>query len=900
MEKQYMVISHTHWDREWYQPFEQFRLRLVQLIDNLLAILEEYPEYIFHLDAQTVVLEDYLEIRPQNEEILRRYITAGNILVGPWYVQNDFYLTSGEATVRNLMIGRRLAKRFGACGDVGYTPDQFGVMGQLPQILRDFGIDSCIFGRGYTCFLWWDVEAETYRKALPPSEFFWEGADGSRVLGIHMPYWYNNCQRLSSDEERAWKLLEKIDASFEGVATTPYLLLMNGVDHLEAQEDLLPILQKLNARLPEDSEIRQGTMRQYVDAVKHFHHLGDGLDGDQLSIFRGELRNGGDGNLLQNTLSSHIYLKALNTNAQNMLENRLEPLYACMALQGAPALYPQDFFEYLWKLLLHNHPHDSICGCSHDHVHTLMESRFERFFDLADDLLDRGLAFVANHIDRTGIQKGDYILPVCNFSEGEHSGVVEVVVEIPQEDDTGRFTIRDHRGQPVEFAVMAAQARYRNFFSPINLPGATMVNAYTLRLYTGALPPYSIQAFILHPEQGEALSVMEERAATTGVLENDCLRVDILENGRIDLLDKVTGEVFEDVLWLEDTEDTGDAYVFRAGGQPAITSRGVRVEMHIEMDTPFCQSCRLTYHMPLPESFDTARQRRSDTLVDNRVEVEFSLCRDARRVELAILVDNRSKDHRLRLMVRTGVPGFFTDASAPFDVVRRDMRNRMDGYHNGDHPNSGFVDVAGATRSFAVLTDGIYEFQHIDEKGTLAFTLMRAVRGFGTYVFDNQQVLRPVRLRLALMPHRGNYVEAGLAIAQKQFQCGLTAGAYPADTRRFAGGRPAVQDSDIQEIFFREDPYASLVFAGQERYCEVLGDGIAVTACKLAQDGNAVVLRLYNTANTPGRAVVRFPGREKTVWICSMEETRREVAAADADGYHFFLRPKQILTLAFT
>ena len=123
----YCVLSHTHWDREWYQPFEKFRMRLCDLINNLFKILEEYPDYIFHLDAQTIVLEDYLEIYPENEERLKRYIEAGNIIVGPWYVQNDFYLSSGEATIRNLLIGIDVAEKFGKCAKVGYTPDQFGL-----------------------------------------------------------------------------------------------------------------------------------------------------------------------------------------------------------------------------------------------------------------------------------------------------------------------------------------------------------------------------------------------------------------------------------------------------------------------------------------------------------------------------------------------------------------------------------------------------------------------------------------------------------------------------------------------------------------------------------------------------------------------------------------------------
>ena len=141
--KIYCVVSHTHWDREWYLPFEQFRMKLVDLIDRCLKTMEKYPEFIFHLDAQTVVLEDYLAVRPGRRSQLEQHIQEGRLVIGPWYLQNDLYLTSGEATVRNLLEGSRLCREFGGqpC-PVGYLPDQFGHLSQLPQILRALALTA--------------------------------------------------------------------------------------------------------------------------------------------------------------------------------------------------------------------------------------------------------------------------------------------------------------------------------------------------------------------------------------------------------------------------------------------------------------------------------------------------------------------------------------------------------------------------------------------------------------------------------------------------------------------------------------------------------------------------------------------------------------------------------------
>jgi alpha-mannosidase len=312
--KKFCIISHTHWDREWYIPLEQFRLRLVDLIDKCLLILEKYPGYIFHLDAQTIILEDYLKIRPYKRDLLKKYVSEGNLVIGPWYLQNDFYLTSGEATVRNLLEGIRTANEFGACSKAGYTPDQFGIISQLPQILKNFGIDTVIFGRGANKH----VKENGEIKRLPlPSEFTWRGADSTDALAIHMKYWYNNAQRFSEDTERAAGLLDLIERQFEGVALTPYLLCMNGVDHLEAQDNLLPIIDALAKK---GHDVAQYNIDEYIKSVRSY------IQDNKLELIvrEGELRHGGDYEILHGTLSSRVYLKQANVTAQNNLECKLE------------------------------------------------------------------------------------------------------------------------------------------------------------------------------------------------------------------------------------------------------------------------------------------------------------------------------------------------------------------------------------------------------------------------------------------------------------------------------------------------------------------------------------------------------------------------------------------------
>jgi len=230
------VVVHTHWDREWYWPFQTFRIKLVDLIDRLIEILTEDSDFKqFHLDGQTIVLEDYLEVRPQKRGLLQELIKAGRILIGPWYVLPDEFLVSGEALIRNLLLGDKIAKQFGQTMKVGYLPDQFGHISQMPQILRGFGLDNAILWRGLE-----------YSKTRH-NEFYWESPDGSRVLGIHLPpRGYGGITRLDNGVKCSYKKIEQTLEFLIPRSATGEILLMYGDDHVFPEKGLPYFLQRLN------------------------------------------------------------------------------------------------------------------------------------------------------------------------------------------------------------------------------------------------------------------------------------------------------------------------------------------------------------------------------------------------------------------------------------------------------------------------------------------------------------------------------------------------------------------------------------------------------------------------------------------------------------------------------
>jgi mannosylglycerate hydrolase len=233
------LVSHTHWDREWYLTFQQFRFKLVNLVDDLLHLMETDLNYKrFMLDGQTIILNDYLQIRPEREAELRLLIQEGRLLIGPWYVLPDEFLVSSEAIVRNLLEGMRISQHFGPRMKVGYIPDPFGHIGQMPQILVGFGIQTACLRRGL------DDQ---------PCELWWHAPDGTSILLAYLRDGYDNAAALPvSDLEAFVDGIKKIYRSLSHHCATSHVLLMQGTDHMFPQPGTSRAIAYANQHLGDD------------------------------------------------------------------------------------------------------------------------------------------------------------------------------------------------------------------------------------------------------------------------------------------------------------------------------------------------------------------------------------------------------------------------------------------------------------------------------------------------------------------------------------------------------------------------------------------------------------------------------------------------------------------------
>jgi alpha-mannosidase len=364
----YLVVAHTHWDREWYLPFEQFRLRLGSVLDGVLETLERDASFhSFTLDGQAIVLEDYVDVRPDNEPRLRALLAAGRLEAGPWYVLPDEILVGAESLVRNLLLGRRVCRRFGVePSAAGYEPDSFGHPAQLPQVLAGFGLDTFLFSRGL------GDELDDVGVV-----FQWR-AGGSEVTACQFLPHYDNFARLTwygDAAERVTGIVGRFGELLER-AGQETILLADGSDHLPIEPELPEICTALAERF--GTEFRIGRYSEFAPR------------NDALPVHEGELAGSRLQNLLRGVNSARIYLKQANERAERRLLS-VETVAALHALGGAA--YPAEDLRLAWRDLLRNHPHDSICGCSCDEVHRDMLVRYEQL-DRTVDVVERTAAGV--------------------------------------------------------------------------------------------------------------------------------------------------------------------------------------------------------------------------------------------------------------------------------------------------------------------------------------------------------------------------------------------------------------------------------------------------------------------------------------------------------------------------
>ncbi len=934
MEKKTQVIMyhHTHWDREWWTTFENFRFRLVNIVDKLLENLDNDPAFSFTLDGQTIVLKDYFEVRPENRDRLLGYIRAGRVFVGPWHILPDEFLVSGEAHIRNLWLGERTARQFGVRNStVGYLPDQFGHAAQMPQILQGFGIDSAVVWRGFGAPPWGHEEPGTgYVGAdgylFPPlynaeqypdrmqSEFRWQSPDGSWVMGVYLPmeYYRGHYKEFPGDPEATYEATvgraRKTVAHYKEFATTRFLLEPMGGDHLPTDERLPRIIRQINEGLKGDNiEYRLGSLEEFVRAVKSENP-------DFKVTWKGEGRAfGRKAHILPGVLSARLYLKQYNRDCQAALERYAEPLQALNWLLGGK--YEEHFLWHSWERLIQNHPHDSICGCSVDQVHREMITRFDESKQVADLLAYTAQEDIAARIDMSFVPEGAQPFVVFNPLSWTRTDEVKVHMNTAFGIEPLTWVLRDSDGNEVPFQVRGAEALVDKYerFGWLNAPPGKYVdksaNEVTEVFFTASgVPGVGYKTYYLAPRERrlpvrirnytvEGVVAREKGAAETtglrfgpGLLENEFLKVEVSTvDGSLTVTDKETGALYSGLNAFEDGGDAGDTYNYAwPMGDQVLSTRNVQPRLSWVEYGANRATLRVTWPWSLPAELTEDRESRSPSYVPFELHSDITLLPGVKRVDVKAHFNNTAKDHRLQALFPFGAKVEKSSAESHFSVVDRptglpvgERGSAEPAVH--EHPQMAFVSVTDGARGLTIANKGLPEFSvSDDETGTIRLTVLRAVGWLSREDFlvriggagptsrtPEAQMLGPVVAEYSIIPHAGSWEAAKAYKQAHDFNAPLNAVPLVTQKAPMRAHYPVYEKSLA--------PVGSLV--------AVEGD-LLLSALKKAEDRDALVIRFVNEGTAAAHAKVKPIRKPVKAYLVNLRE--EPVAGGDlpvaADG----------------
>lgn len=779
------IISHSHWDREWYLPYEKHHMLQVEFMDTLIDTLENDPEYkSFHLDGQTIMLEDYLQVRPEKKEALKKLVQEGRILVGPWYILQDEWLTSSEANVRNLQIGHRDAREYGDVCKVGYFPDSFGNMGQAPQMLMEAGIDTAVFGRGVkpTGFNNQVDDGNNFESQY--SEMYWQSPDESKVLGVLFANWYCNGMEVPTDAEASKEYWDSKLREAEKFASTDHLLFMNGCDHQPVQTDLSEAI-RVAKEINPDIEFIHSNFIDYIAEVKK------DLRAD-LAVIKGELRSQQTEGwyTLANTASARVYLKQMNTKCQMLFEKVAEPLATMAFKNGMP--YPHHLFVYGWKLLMQNHPHDSICGCSVDDVHREMVTRFEKAENVALHIIDEAMTYLADRIDVskfTTMNENAKPFFVVNSTGFDKNGVVDVVLEVAKhyfrdcgypgsikavkEHKLPKFKIVDENGVEVPGTVEEIAYRFNYDLPKDKFRQPYMANRVKVTLEVENIPQFGWKTFALIPVEVAPEKSKESLFVGENEIENETLKVKINSNGSLDVTHKASGKTFVEQGIYEDLGDIGNEYIYMMPiGDTAITTKNDVAKITVLEDSAYRAVVQVENNIEIPVSADEKlhqemqdlvefrgrKAQRSKELTNMTILTTYTVERLGKGIKVKSEFVNEALDHRLRALFKTDITTPYHYADSIFEVAKRDNMPSSEWQNpcNAQHQQA-FINIHDEACGLTVANKGLNEYEVLrDEHNTIAVTLLRAVGELGDWgVFETPeaQCLGKQAVEFEIIPH---------------------------------------------------------------------------------------------------------------------------------------------------
>jgi alpha-mannosidase len=841
------IVSHTHWDREWYHPFERFRQRLVALVDDLLDDPPNGPAS-FLLDGQAVLVDDYAAVQPDRVAALATLIRDGRLEAGPWYVLADELIPSGESLVRNLLAGRRILARLGATAPpVLYCPDSFGHPAALPDIALGFGLPVIVLWRGYGGARWPGGDAAR-----------WAGLAGESVVLYHLPRdGYEYGSHLPVDDEGAAQRWDRMRGELAPRSTTGVILVPNGADHHARQRRWADALGALE-RAGGDDSVHRSSLREFAT------RLAERAAAQRLPLVRGELRDSyGYTWTLQGTLATRAHEKRTNALAERSLIREAEP-WSALAATIRPTRRP--LIEAAWRELLTAHPHDTLCGCSIDAVALAMEARLRSVMTQASGIRDDSILDLIGHdpvVARESPGRWSPVVIVRNAAPRRRSGVA--VIEL--EEFVAHVAVgpgsASHEDAPPPAAptqpripslgavqLLTQETRHSRTESPQDYPDNDLVAVQRVAAWVSDTPPYGISTF---PIAGDERAVRPP-SVVVGMrsLRNDHLHVTIDAGGALSVEHLATGRRVADAIGFVDEADVGDLYT------PAPRRRAAAVEF---------RGVTRVHRGPLRGQLEARyRVRESSRRGSADVDLSVQVILDAGACFLRVSVtgQNHRTDHRLRIVLRSDVESPAVWADAAFGPVRREPLVIAADEAAVEHapptaPLHRFVSLFNSVAGVTVFSDGLAEYEATDA-GDVFVTLVRAVGELS----KNDLPERP--------GHAGWPSPTPLAQCLGPFEASFALMLHGPRVPNTVDEIESTADDVLLPLVGTTlrsalDPRAEVVGP------ELLGAGLAFSAMKESEDGEWLVLRCVSRRDIESGGTWRLPFDVREAQLARLDET---------------------------
>lgn len=625
---------HTHWDREWYFTKDETQVLLRNHMFQVIEFLEENEDVIYILDGQSVMLDDFIEFAPKWKTRVENLVKRGALRVGPWYTQTDLLLVHGESIIRNLYYGMKKALEYGDVMKVGYAPDTFGHSSQMPQIYKQFGIESSFFWRGFS-----ELKAEK-------SDFIWKGIDGSTIFGINLATGYQGAKYLESDVDELKVRMDKILKVLDNYSATSQRLIMNGHDQMPIQKNIHEIMEKLKTLYPND-----------LVEVTDFESYVDGLRNKNLELVEGELVHSKHARIHRTINSTRMDIKLLNTELEYKIYNILEPL----AIMGTELKtdYPHEIFEKCLKTLFGTHAHDSIGGCNSDSVNQDIKQRLLQVKEIVDTQIELYMRLIS----MAGKNSDENIITMYNCLPYERE---KERVELELITRTSDFKIFIDNKE-IDYLLLDQEITEAGLIDRQVAARLLDIKVFRSRISFVVDSIEGLEVKYLTYSEGNSYSLIEKISEDNSI-ENSYYKLEIKDN-RLNLFNKISNEYLENVFYIESSGDGGDSYDYSPPYTDIIFNSNNSIIKNIRTLKGNDEEILFyTLEFNLPQNQESRDKNILDTTIE--FDVEISLNR-SELVNVKINHKNSVEDTRFRAVLNTQISTEKVESDSHLCVVEK-------------------------------------------------------------------------------------------------------------------------------------------------------------------------------------------------------------------------------------